>query len=55
MATIIRDDQIDKVLDRQRGKRRPLVSRAALAGELLRAALGIPAKSNGKPRRSRKE
>lgn len=55
MATIIRDDAIDAALDRRRGKSRPLVSRAALAGELLRAALGIPAKSEGKPRRSRKE
>lgn len=50
MATIIRDDAIDKVLDRQRGKRRPLVSRAALAGELLRQSLSLPPK--GKRRKA---
>lgn len=48
MVTIIRDDQIDKELDRRRIREKPVKSRAAIAAEGLREWLGL------KPKRERK-
>lgn len=44
MATIIRDDQVDKALDDVRVKKRPVPSRAEVALEILRQHLHLKPK-----------
>lgn len=54
MPIMIRDWQVERAIDNRRSELTPIPSRAALAGEILRKALGLSKKGSAPSGRRRK-